>query len=276
MVQLPRAGALLVPEANEITSDLPTRVVVLVGDAESGKTTLMSTIYINFLQGPFEDLRFAGSRTLFAFEERSYLALAKSGLHPAGTPRTPYGERQTLLQISLAREDNLIVSVLVGDMSGEYFDRAVDSLEELKKLDFIRRADHLTLLVDGAKVVDPEKRHVSRARIRQLLRRMMESGLLGQGRVEIVVTKWDRIAHAGEDAVTFADSEATELVEVAHKFGKPASLLKTAARSDYPDLVSPGTGVYDLLNSWLAPREAIEEVEGPIPSSKPFDLFRVE
>lgn len=276
MVQLPRAGALLIPEANEVTSDISTRVVVLVGDAESGKTTLMGTIYINFLQGPYQDLRFAGSRTLFALEERSFLALAKSGLHPPGTPRTLYGERQTFLQISLASKDDLTVSILVGDMSGEYFDRAVDSLDELKKLDFIRRADHLTILVDGAKAADPEKRHVGRARLRQLLRRMMESGLVRKGGVQIVVTKWDCIAHAGKDAVAFADSEAAELVEVARKFGKPPTTFRTAARSDYPDLVSPGMGVYDLLNSWLAPREVVDAGEGPIPSSKPFDLFRVE
>src|SRR5262249_20706847 len=154
--------------------------VVLVGDAESGKSTLLSSIYISFLHGPFGGLRFAGSRTLFAFEDRSFFALAKSGLHEPDTRRTSYGERQTFLHIGCSSADE-VTHLLVGDMSGEYFDRAVDNTEELTKLEFMRRADHVTVLIDGAQVVDQGLRHVKRARMRQLLKRMVQVGFLRRG-----------------------------------------------------------------------------------------------
>jgi double-GTPase-like protein len=275
LVELPRAGAMLPPEASELAAEVAVNLVVLVGDAESGKSTLLSSIYVTFLHGPFGDLQFSGSRTLFAFEERSFLALAKSGIHPAATLRTLYGERQTFLHIAVSR-GGMVTQFLIGDMSGEYFDRAVDNTDELTKLGFMRRADHVTVLIDGAQVVDAGLRHVKRARMRQLVKRMVETGLLQRSQVQIVITKWDCILNAGADAQEFAKRQADELAAIVAPLGKTPHILKTAARTDYPALIHAGSGVHELMNLWLVePEEAVAEPPA-IMSAKPFDRFRAE
>ncbi len=273
LVPLAPAGPLLLDGANEVASDKPTFLTVLVGDAESGKTTLIACVYINLLNGPFGAIRFGGSRTLFAFEDRAFLALARSGLHEATTRRTLYTERQTFLHLVLARDDGEHAPLLVGDMSGEYFDRAVDNAAELTKIGFMKRADHLAVIIDGAKATDATTRQVARSRMRQLVRRLLENNIVPPRGLQIVVSKWDKVVSAGDSAIAFVDAQVAEFEVLATRFNVSAEIFRTAARSETPDGVPAGFGVYELLMSWLARAEP-NVVEPPAPElSKPFDRF---
>src|SRR5436309_12137608 len=55
-------------------------LIVLAGEPGSGKTTLIASIYEQFLSGPLDEFTFAGSQTLVGFELRCHESRVDSGL----------------------------------------------------------------------------------------------------------------------------------------------------------------------------------------------------
>src|SRR5438046_759504 len=78
-VDLPSGEALTEAQASEVTRHGVTRVVVLAGPSGSGKTTVLTSLFEAFLEAPFGNFLFAGSRTLLGFERRCHDARVASG-----------------------------------------------------------------------------------------------------------------------------------------------------------------------------------------------------
>src|SRR5436189_2638822 len=87
-VDLPSGEALTEIQASEITRQGLTRVVVLAGPSGSGKTTILTSLFESFLEAPFGNFLFAGSRTLVGFERRCHDARIASGRTEAHTVHT--------------------------------------------------------------------------------------------------------------------------------------------------------------------------------------------
>src|SRR4051794_8869948 len=66
-VELPSGEALSEQEAEETMKVSPTKVVLVAGENDAGKTSLLCGVYEQYLKGDFAGYRFAGSRTLRAF-----------------------------------------------------------------------------------------------------------------------------------------------------------------------------------------------------------------
>ena len=62
-VALSHGSELTLSEASTHARELTTRVVVLAGPVESGKTTILTSLYESFRKGPVAGHRFAGSAT---------------------------------------------------------------------------------------------------------------------------------------------------------------------------------------------------------------------
>src|SRR5437660_1243890 len=63
-VDLPTGEALTEAQATDVTREGLTRVVIIAGPTASGKTTILTTLFESFLEAPFANYLFAGSRTL--------------------------------------------------------------------------------------------------------------------------------------------------------------------------------------------------------------------
>ena len=124
---------------------------------ESGKTTLLTSMYESFQDAPFGGYEFAGSATLPGFEQRCHEGRIESEGLGAHTLRTPAAVGASFLHLRLRTEDESreFSDLLLSDISGELFDRAKDSTDECKALSFLRRADRLVLLLDGARLANP-------------------------------------------------------------------------------------------------------------------------
>ena len=103
-VELPSGDALSADEANQTTRLSVARVIVPVGLAGVGKTTLLSEIYEKFREGPFAGHLFAWSRTLHGFEQRAHNARIASRRSVPTTPRTPVGDLGAFLHLRLTPE----------------------------------------------------------------------------------------------------------------------------------------------------------------------------
>ena len=87
-IELYAGTELATEDTDAVTLRYPAHLIVFAGEAESGKTTVLASIYDRLSDGPFAGFRFAGSRSLLGFEQICYLnRLASGGTRP-DTPRT--------------------------------------------------------------------------------------------------------------------------------------------------------------------------------------------
>jgi len=253
MVDLPHGEALQPQEAARIMGAAPTRVIVFGGPYESGKTTLISSIYERFRKGPFADLCFCGSCTLLGFERISYLGRQASGLARPQMERTTQQMGRQMFHLHLYDSARRVVQdVLLTDLSGEEFENVRNFGGTCRGLDVIARADHFVLLIDGAKLRDVTLRQQARDESCTILRRLQEKGLLGKrSLVDVLFSKWDLVEGdpAGGRARDFAAVVETHLHEC---FGESVRCLKfERIIARHPDGLAPlATGVEKVLPAW--------------------------
>ena len=277
----PPGEALTAEEALELTRAVPVCVVVLAGPANSGKTTLLASLYEQFHYGPVGGFLFAGSRTLVGFERRCHLSRRASGRDTPDTERTSQTAEDLLLHLSLRPgRAGLRREVLFADVYGEAFRLAADSTEECEQLTVLGRADHVGLLIDGEKLASTTHRQEPYSQADALLASCIEVGLLGRhSRVQIVVTKWDILSTGplAETQMTFAREKSTLLQRRhADRLGG-ITHFEVAARPEVSSGVEQPLGLEELLRAWAAaptPARVQEPVVTPPPDpGRAFDWF---
>jgi hypothetical protein len=202
-VDLPSGEALNETQAAEVTRQGATRVVIIAGPSDSGKTTILTSLFESFLEAPFANYLFAGSRTLVGFERRCHDARPASQRSIAHTGHTATGVVEFLHLRLMAASGSVIGSqnLLLSDISGEQFKRLRDHSDAVKKMTMLKRADHLCLVIDCQKLIDPGLRHVARNEARALLRSIVEADALSSScKVGLVFAKWDLVVTAKDSA----------------------------------------------------------------------------
>jgi hypothetical protein len=274
-VELPAGTAFDPSTVYEVAREGLARVVILAGEQRSGKTTLISSLYELFQEGVVGRFSFAGSKTLPAFEERCHDARMTSGREIPDTERTKPGEGFRFLHLALLdREAPSRTNLLLGDMSGELYDAVRDSSDECAKYEFLRRADHFVVMLNGAKLANNNHAETY-AHARGVVRSLVDADVLrGHTHVTLLTTKWDLIVRSGDRA----QARVTELEEsfrttFASKLPQ-VHFAHVAARPENADL-DFAFGLNDLLNAWmdkvgLAPPPRLNVVA----SEREFDRLR--
>ncbi len=260
LIELPPGKELDELGAAKLQASRPVRLVVVAGPVGCGKTTLLTSLYELFQWGKVSEYSFAGSNTLPAFERRCYLSRTASERAVPDTERTPFGEVRYLhLRIWKVGFSKGPLDLLFTDVSGESFERARDSIAECQQLNFLRRADHFLLLLDGEKLVRKEKRWQVAHDSMTLLRSCLDSGMLGGTcLVNILWAKFDfLLAATDEEHAKFLEKLTREFeTEFASRVGR-LSFSRIAARPTQADSLKFGHGLAELLKDWatVSPRE---------------------
>jgi len=255
VVSLPDAGDLDPRSAAEITRAALTRLIIIAGEAESGKTTLLASIHQKLNEGPFAGYLFAGSQTLFGWERRCHLARIASGRSSPDTERT-LGLKHTLLHLRVRRSDLSMPGqdILFTDISGELFRRVRDSGEECRRLSILRRADHFVLTLDGDKLSRSDVRQEAFHNGALILRSCCDEGMLTSNSfVDVLFTKYDLLKpKEDEDGSTrdFLEHIAQNLRDRFEKRVSRLRFFRVAARSDTGNL-EEAYGLPDILPSWI-------------------------
>jgi hypothetical protein len=201
-VDLPRGVALPIDDANAIVGSRPVRFIIIAGPAGCGKTTLLTSLYESFQWNTFAGYRFFGSQTLAAFEERCFLARVASGKEEPETARTTLMDPVFLhLRLLESKDPHRDVDLLITDLPGEVFSLAKDSSEECKRLGFLRRADHLTLIVDGRKLCGSKTCWPTAQDSYAILQALLDNGVMPEdAHVDVLFSKWDFIERSSKKA----------------------------------------------------------------------------
>lgn len=253
-------AALSIEEANLVATEFGTTVVLIAGGQSTGKTTMGVTIWSQFLEGPFADFRFAGSRTLDAFDQRHFASRVSSGNSHAETERTESEDMRVLhLRVASASQD--VVDLMLSDIRGEFFEDLINGLPPTGGLlPLVRRADKVLVIVDGDRVAAAADRQTAIREARLLIGRLTDPGWMDSDTpLQVTLTKLDLID--SEATLAWYGDQETKLVRFAHDRGL---VNVTAARiSARPTPI----GFEDLLVWIVAPAYRPELVRVATPQS---------
>lgn len=240
-----------------IMSGSPTRMIVLAGAADAGKTTLLVTIMHLFHKGGIGDYIFAGSRTLPAFERRAFDSYITSGRSVPTTQHTVSSlDDIKFLHLAVRKKtlDEPTINLLFTDISGENFRQARDSAEECKKLWVLHRADYFALLLDGGRIAEPTQRQHTKIDGITLLRRCIETNMLGKSSyIDILFSKMDILESSSERtrALSFIEEIKSEITErFVSSLGR-LRFITIAARPTEKRELGEAYGFNDFLPTWI-------------------------
>lgn len=241
---LPSSQILGVEELNAMMGNRYVNVVGILGDPESGKTACLASLYLLVSHAKLEGYTFADSRTLLGFEEISRGARDwnDGDLPEQMTVHTELADDHGpgFLHLRLVRgSDGRRIDLALPDMPGEWTQALVNTARS-DRLNFMKAAEAIWLVLDGRTLADIEKRQGLIVRVGQLAGRMntMLDGC--QPRLIVVVTH--------RDSQSLEDIVASRLESELIRRGVSAEIVEVAPFSDDLEKVPAGFGIAELID----------------------------
>ena len=184
---------LALDQLTEVTYRFPTKQVYILGEHDSGKTTILATLFEMFQAAPFHDFHFAGSLTQIGFERRCFHSRLASANGEADTERTKTEEFR-FLHIALKKQpdEKQATHFLISDISGEKIKRAKNNSEDMRDLAVIEHSVHVSFVIDGEKLVDVKKRQAALTQARTFVRKAIDEKIFNKStKLAIIISKWD-------------------------------------------------------------------------------------
>lgn len=240
----PSSRTLGLDELNAMMATRYVNVVGILGDPEAGKTACLASLYLLVSHAKLDGWSFADSKSLAAFEEIARGARDwNDGTPPEQmTVHTELADdrRPGFLHLRLIRDsDQRRVDLALPDVPGEWTQELVNFARS-DRLDFMKSAETLWIVLDGRSLADIEKRQGLIARVGQLAGRL--NTMLDGRTPRLIVVVTHRDLHILDDHI--ANLLQTELA----RRGAIAEIVSVAPFSDHPDNVPPGFGITELID----------------------------
>jgi hypothetical protein len=240
----PSSRTLGLEDLNAMMGTRYVNVVGILGDPESGKTACLASLYLLVSHAMLEGWSFADSRSLAAFEE---IARGARDWNDGNAPEqmTVHTELADdhgpgFLHLRLTRlSDGRRVDLALPDMPGEWTQALVNTARS-DRLDFMKSAETIWIVLDGRMLADIERCQGLIARVGQLAGRL--STMLHGRAPRFIVVVTHRDLHVLGDNVT--DRLQTELV----RRGAKIEIVEVAPFSDHPENVPAGFGIVELID----------------------------
>lgn len=241
-VTFPSSRACVLSAARGLMGERYVHLVGILGEPDAGKTGCLVSLYLSVAQGCLNDLVFADSRTLMGFEEISQGARRwNDGRIPDQfTDHTVLPDDRTagFLHIRLARiHQRNSFDLLCSDLPGEWTTELIDR-NRVDRLQFLKRADVIWLVIDGTETVASKRRQVCLQRTKMTIGRL--GNFLTHGRrLIVVVTRRDE--NAPDDGVI------QEICAEGIRCGFETESVAVASFSKDGSDVPAGTGIERLI-----------------------------
>lgn len=275
-VHLADALPLVSGRADRVLALLPSRVIGVIGVHDSGKTSVIAGLFDLFQVGPVAGSLFAGSSTLHGLEIICHDARVASERNEPHSERTKRGEVR-FYHLDLLR-NGLLESLLIADRSGEEYEEVADLTANATAMFELRRADVITVLVDGRRLESPNDRADVMGAIPLIIQGMVENGAFARKpNLAIVLTKDDAVqASPRKDRV---ERDFRAIVDgirdtFAAHFGECGSFVTSASPKDIN--VARGAGLAEMLEFWMKPGAEPQSVKNHYRSGRVFDGLVIE
>jgi hypothetical protein len=224
------------------------KVVGILGEPDSGKTACLVSTYLMIANASLDGWSYADSKSLMAFEE---LARGAREWNEGSPPNqmTMHTElmddrRAGFLHLRLRRtSDGSCIDLALSDIPGEWTTKLVTTAQS-DRLDFLRSAEVIWMVLDGRLLADKERRQGLIARTGQLAGRVRSMLAEATPRVIVVVTH--------RDSADVPEATMDRLLAELNRKGIDASVVRVAPFSDSGS-VGAGDGISALIDSTAQP-----------------------
>jgi hypothetical protein len=218
------------------------RLIGILGPPDAGKTAALVSLYLLLARDRLTGMHFADSRSLMAFDEISQGARRwnEGKLPEQLTAHTELAEDRGagFLHLRLSRDGKAPVDILLPDLPGEWTTAMVEH-GRVDRLQFLKGADVIWLMVDGRQLSAANTRQLALHRAKLLMQRVV--ALVGPApRVILVITRRDTVEI---DKVTLDELQA----EAASQ-GLVMTVMEIASFADAGP-IAPGTGIRELVEA---------------------------
>lgn len=258
--------ALSIQDTYSVMAKEKTRLIIVIGPSESGKTTLETALYQMFQSGQLENYYFAGSKTLQGYEERAFLTRTNSGRTKPDTPRTSTGVQEQFLHIKVYNvEEETYYNLLFADIAGEDYSNCIANSDEMKKqFPYFKNADFFVALLDGKQIKDKVKRYSIPENLKQMFRTVVDSDLCKtESILQIVTSKYDLIDDDNEEnkeeILRYLTQNETSLKRYFAKYFSIVEFVNIAAMPYVKGKYQCGYGVDVLLETWCRKKALLSE-----------------
>jgi len=239
----PSSRTLGLEDLNALMGTRYVNVIGILGDPESGKTACLASLYLLVSHAMLKGWSFADSKSLAAFEEiaRGARDWNEGNVPEQMTVHTELADdhRPGFLHLRLVRlSDGRRVDLALPDLPGEWTQALVNTAQS-NRLDFMKSAETIWIVLDGRTLADIEKRQGLIARVGQLVGRLNTMLDSHAPRLMVVVTHRD--LHVLDTNV------ANRLQAEISRRGAQAEIVGIAPFSDHPDNVPAGFGIAELI-----------------------------
>jgi GTP-binding protein EngB required for normal cell division len=263
-VALQLATTMSVTEADQALKGKESRVIAIAGPSDAGKTSLIAGLYDLFQLGCVGSVAFAQSYSLHAFEEAAHESRAASRRELPDSYRTPRGEVRFYHLDLVDTASGVAPTVLLGDRAGEEYLETRSNPDAAKLFPELWRADVLTMLIDGQRLLDLGDRHNVRSEIRQTIQAFVEAGTVSSSqRLAVVLTKVDKIKKSEGAGQQTLNDFATFVAALRNAFGSKFASIEPFLIAAQPksDGAKRGDGLDGLLAYWLAEPKRYQPAE---------------
>lgn len=220
-------------------------VVGILGDPEAGKTACLASLYLLVSNATLAGWKFADSKSLTAFEEiaRGAREWATGNPPEQMTVHTELSDdrRPGFLHLRLVREaDGRRIDLALPDLPGEWTTELV-GVARSDRLEFLKAAEALWIVLDGRALEDKERRQSLIARLGQLAGRLTTMFGGSVPKMMLVITHRD----FGEPSAAVRTGLAKELA----KRSIEAEVVPVAPFSDDDAVAPAGFGLDALLSA---------------------------
>lgn len=264
-------------EAEHIMRTKYTRLIGIIGLSGVGKTCFLNSLYLKISShvDPLTTYRFAGSKSLYGFEERVwYTRQWTDGQIPEKlsertrlqNPRQPGFMHLRLTEVNKFKND---YEILFTDLPGEWFESVLDSSIKSDRLMFLRRADGLLFFTDAERLVNQQSHHQEVQQACLLIARLKETiGIDASIPFILVVSKIDVMQMSLSDGIVVPGVE--QIVEEANAQGFNLSVVYAASFSRCPNLIPNAYGIEDILSRVLTNQQISSQLETPLLNLEPY------
>lgn len=240
-------------EATNLLRKYNSKVIACVGPSDVGKTTLLASIYEYFNNTIVKPYAFAGSKTLYSFEQICHLSRSASGAISPDTLRTPTTGLASFYHLAFDKS-GIRKDILFADRAGEEYTAILDDSSTCADLYEIKRSDVLLLLVDSSQLAGTD-RHAAKRNTRKLIELLNAENMLLKGlKLVIVMTRYDKVEietrKTADSTFKAIHSDITQLLSAK---GIVVDKHIVAARPDNEEEFDAGYGVKELLSIILEP-----------------------
>lgn len=275
-VLLPDALPLESRRADRVLASLPSRMIGVIGVHDSGKTSVIAGLFDLFQAGPVADTIFAGSSTLHGLEIICHDARATSERDEPHSERTKRGEVRFYHFDVLS--DGHLQSVLIADRSGEEYEEVADLAANATAMFELRRADVITVLVDGRRLASSFDRADVMGATPLIIQGMVENGAFPRKpNLAIVLTKDDVIQASSRKEQVQRDFHA--IIEgirdaFSSHFNEIGCFITAASPKDTN--VVRGAGLAEMLEFWMKPGAEAQGIKQYYCSGRVFDGLMIK